>query len=107
MMTTATPIRCGFQAAEQWHISLYASADEAQGYFFPSGLRRAFEALPDAAGGDFLDAIGALLVSLVVTGEPEPGAQDLRGDVQLHALPYIEQDRLASGYGFTGGGNHA
>ena len=85
----------GFHAAEQWHVSFCAAAEAAEGYLFPSGLRQAFEALPDSARPYFLDAIGALLVSFQVVGIPVPGRQNLREDVQLCAMSHDEQDRWA------------
>lgn len=85
----------GFRAAEQWHVAFCGTADAAEGYLFQSGLRRAFEALPLTAQGDFLDAIGALFVNFQVIGEPTPGRQNLREDVRLHAMPPQMQDEWA------------
>ena len=83
----------GFRAAEQWHAGFCAAAEVAEGYLFPSGLRQAFEALPDSARPDFLDAIGALLVSFHVIGIPAAGRQNLSEGVQLCAMSHEEQDR--------------
>lgn len=83
----------GFRAAEQWHVGFCAAAEAAEGYLFPSGLRQAFETLPCAARSDFLDAIGALLVSFQVIGIPAPGRQNLREEVQLCTMSHEEQDR--------------
>ncbi|MEN4919686.1 hypothetical protein ABE485_13500 [Achromobacter spanius] len=85
----------GFRAAEQWHAGFCAAAEAAEGYLFPSGLRQAFEALPDSARPDFLDAIGALVVSFQVIGIPAPGRQNLREEVRLCAMSHEEQDRRA------------
>lgn len=85
----------GFRAAEQWHAAFCSTADAAEGYLFQSGLRKAFEALPFTAQGDFLDAIGALFVNFQVIGEPVPGRQHLREDCRLHALSPQEQDEWA------------
>jgi len=85
----------GYRAAEHWHIAFCAAANAAEGYLFPSALRRAFEAIPSAARPDFLDAIGALLVSFQVIGIPVAGRQNLREDVQLCAMSHEEQDRWA------------
>ncbi|KQZ96165.1 hypothetical protein [Achromobacter sp. Root565] len=93
----------GFRAAEQWHQRFCVAADAAEGYLFPSGLRAAFENLPIAARSDFLDAIGALLVSFQVIGIPAPGRQNLREDVQLCAMSHEEQDRWAQAQDDEGG----
>lgn len=94
--TLGFPFRAdGFRAAEQWHVAFCVAAEAAEGYLFPSGLRQAFEALPDSARPDFLDAIGALLVSFQVIGIPVAGRQNLREDVQLCAMSHEEQDRWA------------
>ncbi len=85
----------GFRATEQWHMSFCAAAEAAEGYFFPSGLRQAFEALPHSARPDFIDAIGALLVSFQVIGEPIPGRQNLRGTVELGNMTHEEQEAWA------------
>ncbi len=85
----------GFRAAEQWHVGFCAAAEAAEGYLFPSGLRQAFEALPDSARPDFIDAIGALLVSFHVIGEPTPGRQNLQEEVALCHMSPEEQDRWA------------
>lgn len=85
----------GFRAAEQWHIEVCVAEEAAEGYLFPSNLRQAFDALPAAAQGDFLDAIGALFVNFQVIGEPVPGRQNLREDVRLHAMSPQEQDEWA------------
>lgn len=85
----------GYRAAEQWHVDFCAAAEAAEGYLFPSGLRQAFEALPTAARGDFLDAVGVLLVSFQIIGIPAPGRQNLREDVALSAMSHEEQDRWA------------
>lgn len=85
----------GFRAAERWHAGFCAAAEAAEGYLFPSGLRQAFEALPESARLDFLDAIGALLVSFQVIGIPAPGRQNLWEDVQLCAMSHEEQDGWA------------
>lgn len=85
----------GFHAAEQWHVNFCKAADAADGYLYPSQLRQAFFALPTAAQGDFLDAIGALLVNFQVIGEPVPGRQNLREDCRLHAMSPQEQDEWA------------
>ncbi len=94
--TLGFPFRAdGFRAAEQWHVAFCAAADAARGYLFPSGLRQAFEALPLPARSDFLDAVGALLVSFAVIGAPAPGRQNLREDVALALKSPEEQDRWA------------
>lgn len=85
----------GFRAAEQWHVAFCAAALASDGYLFPSGLRQAFDALPSAAHSDFLDAVGALLVSFQVIGMPAPGRQNLREDVDLSTMSHEEQDRWA------------
>lgn len=93
----------GFRAAEQWHAGFCVAAETAKGHLFPSGLRLAFDALPDSARPDFLDAIGALLVSFQVIGIPVPGRQNLREDVQLCAMSHEEQDRWAQAQDDHGG----
>ncbi|MFJ3465328.1 hypothetical protein [Achromobacter spanius] len=94
--TLGLPFRAdGFRAAEQWHVGFCAAAEAAEGYLFPSGLRQAFEALPDSARPDFLDAIGALLVSFQVIGEPTPGRQNLQECVVVCLMSAEEQDRWA------------
>lgn len=94
MKTTQNPID-GFAAAEQWHIDFCAAEEAAEGYLFPSNLRQAFAALPAEAQGDFLDAIGALLVNFQVIGVPVPGRQNLREDCRLHTLSPQEQNEWA------------
>lgn len=93
----------GFTAAEQWHVYLCASAKAAQGYLIPSNLRQAFEALPSSARADFLDAIGALLVSFQVIGTPVPSRQNLREDARLHSMTPEEQDKWAQAQDDEGG----
>lgn len=93
----------GFHAAELWHVAFCAAADAAEGYLFPSGLRQAFEALPMSARTDFLDAVGALLVSFQVIGTPAPGRQNLLEDVRLHSMTPEEQDKWAQAQDGEGG----
>lgn len=102
-MNTFPFIANGFHAAEQWHVAFCAAADAAEGYLFPSGLRQTFEALPNSARPDFLDAVGALLVSFHVIGIPTPGRQNLREDVALHAMTPAEQDAWAQAQDEDGG----
>lgn len=92
---STNPPADAFSAAEQWHIQFCAAAEAAEGYFFPTGLRRAFEQLPVSAQPDFLDAIGALFMGFHVIGRPIPGRQNLREDVALSNLPPDQQDARA------------
>ncbi|MDH2052558.1 hypothetical protein [Achromobacter marplatensis] len=85
----------GFRAAQEWHVTFCAAANAAEGYLFRSGLRQAFEGLAPSSQSDFLDAIGALLVTFQVIGEPVPGRQNLREEVQLHAMKPERQDEWA------------
>lgn len=82
----------GFAAAEQWHADMCCRVEAAEGYFVPSLLRRTYDALPTEAQGEFLDGIGALIIDWEVRGDPAPGMQDLRSDVQLHDMTPEQQE---------------
>lgn len=84
----------GFHAAEQWYAAFKVAADKAgNSYMFPSGLRQAFAALPASARNDFLDGIGALMVSWTAYGEPVPEGIDLREEMRVSGMTADEQDK--------------
>ncbi|MNW18055.1 hypothetical protein D3C71_2174610 [compost metagenome] len=56
-----------------------------------------------SARTDFLDAVGALLVSFQVIGTPAPGRQNLLEDVRLHSMTPEEQDKWAQAQDGEGG----
>ncbi|WPQ33674.1 hypothetical protein [Achromobacter xylosoxidans] len=81
----------GHRAAEAWYLDLVHRADAAGGNFVPSMLRETHDALPEAARGGFLDAIGALLVTAEISGDPVAGAQNLTEDIYMYSLSPAEQ----------------
>ncbi|MFY2035828.1 hypothetical protein ACOTDT_19100 [Achromobacter xylosoxidans] len=94
-MTASSKKVDGFRSAEAWHVSLCEAAKASKGFFFPSLLRECFTALPETAQGDFLDGIGALMVSWEVVGRPVPGKQNLRNSASLCAMSPEQQDAWA------------
>ncbi|OZI31756.1 hypothetical protein CAL29_28210 [Bordetella genomosp. 10] len=95
--TTASISTDGFVAAEQWYAAFHEKAEAKRGYYFRSQLREAFNALPQAQRGDFLDAIGALLVDWrAVGGWPIPGKKNLLESISLGLMTPEEQDRWQS-----------
>lgn len=90
-----TITRPGHQAAANWYADFEERVEGAGGYFVPSNLRDAFDHLPTEQRGDFLDAVGTLLVTWKVCGEPVAEHFDFIESIKFDAMPPNEQDALS------------
>lgn len=92
-----SPFTDGYAAAEAWYVDLDARAtiDGTDTWVMPK-LREAFHELPPEQRGNFLDAIGALIVEYLVCGEPVADRWEAAECVRNCALTIEEQIGSAS-----------
>lgn len=88
-------VHAGYEAARVWYADLDERLARAKGYFAPSLLQEAFLSLSPKDQGNFLDAVGTLVVSSKVSGEPCPQGFDFIGSIALDAMTPEQQDKVA------------
>lgn len=89
----------GHEAAHTWWVRFLDARDAAAPHFFNSNLREFASILPPDHLRQFLDAVGALMVSWIVAGDPTRQAYFGAAYVEFNTLKPQEQDAQFDGEG--------
>lgn len=97
--TDAHTFRDGYEAAHAWWLRFLDARDAAHPYKFNSNLREFASILPPEQIPQFLDSVGALMVTWIVDGEPTDLCFVGPAYVEFNSLSPAEQDAQTDGDG--------
>lgn len=87
------PFPNGYAACAAWWRDFSDRIDAAEGYFIDPKLREFTQALPADQVGDFIDALGEVLITWKISGEPANDYTNGPPDVAFCKLSRHEQDQ--------------